>query len=182
MGRVVLSDLVAMGSFLMGPHNHCCFSLEGRAFSRRRGGPRCDCVSTRLELSWKRNVNHVTVVSDLCFMKKGNVSDWISQTRSWEDSPKYNQQANHIFVTKNLYQKNAKKTKPRFGECYTCFGFETETGVVVYFGYFSRYVYVQSYYSKGLGESFSLMWLNIGLHWKLPKYKLPFLVLYQTQV
>jgi len=42
-----------------------------------------------------------------------------------------------------------------------------QNGGDTYFGYFSRQVYVQPYHSKGLGESFSLMWLNIGLSWKI---------------
>ena len=33
-----------------------------------------------------------------------------------------------------------------------------------YLGYFSRYAYVQPHHLKGLGESFPLMWLNVGLH------------------
>jgi len=35
--------------------------------------------------------------------------------------------------------------------------------VVTWIGYFSRYSNVQPYNWNGLGESFSLMWLNIGL-------------------
>jgi len=60
------------------------------------------------------------------------------------------------------------KAKPRFRECYTCFGCETKT-VVVGIWLFRRWVYVQPYNSKGHGKSFPLMWLNIGLCWKITK-------------
>jgi len=36
-----------------------------------------------------------------------------------------------------------------------------------YFGHFPRWAYVQPYHSKGLGESFPLMWLNIALSLKI---------------
>jgi len=39
-----------------------------------------------------------------------------------------------------------------------------------YFGYFSRQTYVQPYLSKGLGESFPLMWLNVGLAQKIREW------------
>jgi len=66
------------------------------------------------------------------------------------------------------------KTKSRFGECYSCFGCETKTGVVRIWLFFKMsLLYVQPYHSKGLGESFSLIWLNIGLSRKWPKYVLP---------
>ena len=46
-----------------------------------------------------------------------------------------------------------------------------------YLGYFSWYAYVQPYHLKGLGESFPLMWLNIGLCQKITKIRTtPFLV------
>jgi len=52
-----------------------------------------------------------------------------------------------------------------------------------YFGYFSRFAYVQPYHSKGLGESFPLIWLNIGLCWKITKIRtIPVLVSYPKQV
>jgi len=35
------------------------------------------------------------------------------------------------------------------------------------FGNLSELTNVQPYHSKGLGESFPLMWLNIGLSWKI---------------
>jgi len=52
-----------------------------------------------------------------------------------------------------------------FSRFHTFFGCETKTGVVrilvVFF--FPRYACVQSYHSKGLDESFPLVWLNIDL-------------------
>jgi len=42
-----------------------------------------------------------------------------------------------------------------------CFRDEIKTGVV--FWLFFKIAYVQPYHSKGLGESFPLMWLKIGL-------------------
>jgi len=54
------------------------------------------------------------------------------------------------------------KTKPRFGECYTCVvGVNPIRGCYVFF--FSRQAYVQPYHSKGLGKIFLSTWLNIGL-------------------
>jgi len=38
-------------------------------------------------------------------------------------------------------------------------------------GYFSRKAYVQPYHSIGLGESFPLMRLNIGLSWKITEVR-----------
>jgi len=51
------------------------------------------------------------------------------------------------------------KPKPRFWECYTCFGYEDKTRVERILVIFQD----QPYHSKGLAESFPLMWLNIGL-------------------
>jgi len=59
------------------------------------------------------------------------------------------------------HSKN-KTTKHRFGECYACFESKTKTGVIRILVMFQD-AYVQPYHSKGLGESFQLMWLNIGL-------------------
>jgi len=63
---------------------------------------------------------------------------------------------------------HGKNKTPVSGSFYFCFGFETETGT--YFGYFSRQTFVQPCHSKGLGESFLLMSLNIGLSWKIREY------------
>ena len=42
---------------------------------------------------------------------------------------------------------------------------------VTYFDNFSVYTYYQQYHSIGIGESFSLMWLNRGLSWNLTKIR-----------
>ena len=49
----------------------------------------------------------------------------------------------------------------------TCFMCGNNTRVV--HGNFSRKTFVQPYHSKGLGESFPLMWLNTGISLKITK-------------
>jgi len=55
----------------------------------------------------------------------------------------------------------------------TCFGCETKTGVV---RILVIYTWVQPHYLKGLGESFLLMSLSIGLYGEIIKIRF-FLVL-----
>jgi len=65
----------------------------------------------------------------------------------------------------NFSQGHTIKTRHLFKEVLTCFRREKkeEKTRVHYFSYFSRQTYVQPYNSKGLGESFPLMWMNLGL-------------------
>jgi len=53
----------------------------------------------------------------------------------------------------------SKNKIPFWGMLYL-FGCETKTGCDTYFDNFSRLAYVQPHHSKGLGESFPLIWLN----------------------
>jgi len=78
-----------------------------------------------------------------------------------------------IFTKHRTYQNNPRKNKtPVLGNATTCFWCETKTGT--YFGCFSRKAHVQPYHLKGLGESFALMWLNIGLRRKMTKIRTDF--------
>jgi len=61
----------------------------------------------------------------------------------------------------------AVKTKPCYGGWYTLFWVWNQNGGDKYFGYFSRLGNVQQYHSKGLGESFPLMWLSMLKNYSL---------------
>jgi len=54
-----------------------------------------------------------------------------------------------------------------FREFYTCFGCETETGLVRNNIFFIFKTYVQPYHSNCLGKSFPLIRLNTGLYRKI---------------
>jgi len=71
------------------------------------------------------------------------------------------------------------KTKLPFWGMLSCFGGEPKMGVVR-IGYFSGWGYVQPHHSKGLGESFPLMWLNIGLSQKIREHAAGLLTLTQN--
>jgi len=66
---------------------------------------------------------------------------------------------------------NHSKNKTPFRELLNLFWVWNRKGGVAYFGYFSRWAYVQPYDSKGLVDSFTLMWLNIGLSWKITEIR-----------
>ena len=74
------------------------------------------------------------------------------------------------------------KQNPRSGDGYTIFGYETKTGVVRISVSFQHRP-VQPYRWKALAETFLMIWLNIGLSWKITTVRsTPTLVRHPKQV
>jgi len=83
------------------------------------------------------------------------------------------------YVTCPSLLRSQYKQNHRFGKWYL-FWSETKTGWYVFWLIFKT-AYIQPYHLKGLGESFPLMGLSIGLHWKMTKiHTTPVLVSYQV--
>jgi len=81
----------------------------------------------------------------------------------------YSTSAMPIFEIQRTLNAQSKQSTC-FKECYACFGCENKTGIVRILIIFKDR-HVQPYHSKGLGESFLLMWLNIGLCCKITKIR-----------
>jgi len=80
----------------------------------------------------------------------------------------------HFYPAQNLWLH--RKYKTSFWEMPPVLGVKPKRGCyLLVWLYFKVGIYVQPHLLKGLGESFPLMWLNIGLCWKISKCALPLL-------
>ena len=79
------------------------------------------------------------------------------------------------YTTRKVFREFTVKTKPPFWGILYLSGVWNQNGGGTYSGYFSRQAYVQPYHSKVLGESFPLVWLNIGLSWNIREQCVPWL-------
>jgi len=81
-----------------------------------------------------------------------------------------------------LGKSHSKNKTPFWGVLYLSWVWNQNEGSM-YFGCFSRKVYVQPYHWKDPGESYPLMWLNIGLRWEITKIRsIPVLISYPKQI
>jgi len=112
----------------------------------------------------------IRVVTKVISRKADSQQDWPNQIseKSW------------LSCTKTRVEHRKNKERKRFRERYTCFGCENKSGVVRIF----RLVFkiVQPHHLKALCESLPMMWLSIGLSWKITKIRtIPVLVSHPKQ-
>ena len=73
--------------------------------------------------------------------------------------------------TFNMVSTSTSTQKRLHSTSNTCLGCETQTGVVLIFGIFSTWTHVQPHQWKALSETFWMIWLDVGLSWKIAKIR-----------
>jgi len=90
----------------------------------------CDYHQRIYTLKWDEIKKYLHLNTLGFTVKKNKIKKSLSESHtSFRYQVKQRKNVNS-FIFENLHRKKRKKQIPRFGECYTCFGYKTKTGVL----------------------------------------------------